>query len=91
MLILHNLIQFGLPVEETANIYLVNLKLETSAVVWHSSITQQERKEIDHLQKVTIGIFLGSDNDNYPAALKITGLSTLDDRQKGLCKQFAKN
>ena len=36
-------------------------------------------------------IILGSDYDKHPAALEITGLRTLDDHQKGLYEQFAKN
>ena len=93
MMILHNLFQFGLPVEEMVNIYVLYIRsiLETSAVVWHSSITKKERMEIERVQKVAIRIILGNDYENYPAALEITGLSTLDDRRKGLCKQFAKN
>ena len=93
MMILHNLFQFCLPVKEMVNIYVLYIRsiLETSAVVWHSSITKKERMEIERVQKVALRIILGSDFENYPAALEITGLSTLDDRRKGLCKQFAKN
>ena len=52
---------------------------------------QKERNEIERVQKVALKIILGSDYEDYNAALEIAGLSTLDDRRKGLCKQFAKN
>ena len=93
MMILHNLFKFGLPMDEMVNIYILYIRsiLETSAVVWHSSLTKKERNEIERVQKVALKIILGSDYEDYNAALEIAGLSTLDDRRKGLCKQFAKN
>ena len=52
---------------------------------------KKERNEIERVQKVALKIILGSDYEDYDAALEIAGLSTLDDRRKGLCKQFVKN
>ena len=71
-MLLHNLFQFGLPVEEMVNIYVLYIRsiLETSAVVWHSSITKKERMEIERVQKVAFRIILGNDYENYPAALE---------------------
>ena len=93
MIILHNLFDFGLPISEMVNIYILYIRsiLETSAVVWHSSITQTETNEIERVQKVALRIILGSDYENYPTALDICGLQTLSDRRITLCKQFARN
>ena len=51
MVLLHNLFDFGLPVSEMVNIYILYIRsiLETSAVVWHSSITQAESYEIERV------------------------------------------
>ena len=44
MIMLHKLYEFGLEVEEMVNIYILYIRsiLESSAVVWHSSITNGE-------------------------------------------------
>ena len=93
MVILHNLFDFGLPVSEMVNIYILYIRsiLETSAVVWHSSITQAETSEIERVQKVALRIILGGEYEDYKKALNISGLQTLSDRRIALCKQFAKN
>ena len=64
--------------------------MESSAVVWHSSITQSEQMEIEHIQKVALRIILDEDYENYENALEITGLETLCDRRIILTKKFAK-
>ena len=75
------------------NIYILYIRsiLETSAVVWHSSITQAETSEIERVQKVALRIILGGEYEDYKKALNISGLQTLSDRRIALCKQFAKN
>ena len=47
MVLLHNLFDFGLPMTEMINIYILYIRsiLESSAVVWHSSITQSEERQ----------------------------------------------
>ena len=46
MIILHNLFKFSLPMQEMITIYILYIRfiLESSAVVWHSSITKSEDK-----------------------------------------------
>ena len=93
MILLHNLFKFSLPVSEMVNIYILYIRsiLETSAVVWHSAITQTETYQIERVQKVALRIILGSEYEDYSSALKTTGLQTLSDRRTFLCKKFAKN
>ena len=92
MLMLHKLYDFQLPVYEMLNIYILYIRsiLESSAVVWHSTITQSEQMEIERVQKVALRIILDSDYDNYGNALELTGLETLHDRRIILCRKFAK-
>ena len=93
MIILHNLFEFRLPMEEMINIYILYIRsvLESSAVVWHSSITKSEEMQIERVQKTALKIILASEYENYTTALVITGLDTLSERRKILCKKFAKN
>ena len=93
MIILHNLFKFGLPRQEMVNIYVLYIRsiLESSAVVWHSSITKSEEIQIERVQKTALKIILASEYETYSAALFLTGLETLSERRKFLCKKFAKN
>ena len=62
---------------------------EQSAVVWHSSITKGEQKDIERIQKVALRLILGSNYTSYVEALRFTGLDTLATRRKKLCLKFA--
>ena len=74
-------------------IYILYIRsvLESSAVVWNSSITKAEEILIERVQKTALKIILADKYENYPAALIVTGLQTLSERRKILCKKFAKN
>ena len=93
MTMLHKLYEFGLSVGEMKEIYILYIRsiLESSAVVWHSSITQSEQMELERVQKVALRIILKSDYENYTNALKLVGLETLHERRTILCKKFATN
>ena len=79
MLILHKLYEFNLPLEEMINIYILYIRsiLETSAVVWHSSIKQCDEMVLERVQKVALRIILNDDYESYFHALHATGLTTL--------------
>ena len=91
MLILHKLYDFQLPIDEMLGIYVLYIRsiLESSAVVWHSSLTQSEQLEIERVQKVALRIILDSHYKTYENALELTGMETLLDRRTTLCKKFA--
>ena len=93
MILLHNLFDFGLPMTEMIDIYILYIRsiVESSAVVWHSSITKSEEMKIERIQKTALRIILASEYQNYEQALQTTGLQTLKERRGVLCKKFAKN
>ena len=93
MIMLHKLFEFNLPVEDMLEIFILYIRsiLESSAVVWHSSITQGEEMELERVQKVALRIILDGDYSTYSKALEVTGLQTLSERRKTLCKKFALN
>ena len=93
MTMLHKLYEFQLPVEEMVQIYILYIRslLESSAVVWHSSLTNGEVVEFERVQKVALRIILDNDYETYSQALELTNLQTLDERRTLLCKKFALN
>ena len=74
MVLLHRLYQFGLPRKEMLEIYILYIRsiLESSAVVWHSSITQAEVIQIERVQKVALRIILRDEYENYSQALQLS-------------------
>ena len=59
-------------------------------LVWHSSLTLGEEKELERVQKVALRLILGNDYQDYDQARSITAIQTLNERRKQLCLKFAK-
>jgi hypothetical protein len=74
------------------SIYLTYVRsiLEQSAVVWHSSLSGKNRRDLERVQKAAVRIMLGENYTSYKNGLKILNLKTLNDRRKELCLKFAK-
>ena len=92
MVILHKLYSFKMPVCELVNIYILYLRsiLEQSCQVWHFAITEEEKNELERVQKVACKVILDSEYTDYEAALEILSLEKLSDRRDQLCLRFAK-
>ena len=91
MTILRKLNTFSVSTEDLVNIYVlfIRSRLEYSAVVWHSSITQGETIELERVQKVALRLILKEEYEDYANALKLTNLERLADRRTELCLRFA--
>ena len=63
--------------------------LEFAAPVWQSSITQQEKDDIERVQKSFCRILLGNDYSTYDMALETLQLENLDRRRVYLSLNFA--
>ena len=63
--------------------------LEYNSNVWFSAITNEERENLERVQKVACRIILKSDYTNYTDALKTLTLLSLSDRRQLLAKRFA--
>jgi hypothetical protein len=83
MTIRRKLNKFAVSTEDLVNIYVlfIRSRLEYSAVVWHSSITQGEQIELERVQKVALRLILQGDYENYANALQLTNLERLSDRR----------
>ena len=93
MWMLHKFYDFQLPIEEMVNVYILYIRsiLESSAVVWQSSLTNYEQIELECVQKVALRIILKTDYESYEQDLTLTGLQTLDERQTALFRKFVLN
>ena len=74
------------------NIYIlfVRSQLEQSCVVWHSSLTEQQKSDLERVQKSALRIILGQKYENYKKALDVLNMDTLEDRREYLSLKFAK-
>ena len=79
--------------QDLKSIYLTYIRsaIEQSAVVWHSSLTKKNRKDLERVQKTAIKVILGSNYTSYKDGLKMLKIQSLDERRRTLCLKFAKN
>ena len=91
MIILRKLSEFGAPREHLKTIYILYIRsvLEQSAVVWHSSLTQQNTEDLNRVQKSACKIMLKNRYESYQKSLDILDLQDLSERRQYLCKEFA--
>ena len=91
MQILRKLFTFSIPTHELITIYIdfIRSVVEQSAVVWHSSLTEENRTDLESVQKIALRIILKDEYDNYESALMKVSLETLDNRRENLCLTFA--
>ena len=64
--------------------------MANSAVVWRSSLTKTNRKDIERDQKAAVRVIMGKSYTTYKAGLEYLNLLTLDRRRENLCVNFAK-
>ena len=84
---------FTSSIDDKKAIYIQYIRsiLEQSCVVWHSSLTQENRDDLERIQKSAIRIIIGKHYLNYKDGLKKVGIDSLEDRRITLCSKFAKN
>ena len=63
--------------------------LEHSATVWHSSLTEDNRDDLERVQKTALKVTLWDRYKSYKNALNILNLETLSERRDTLCLTFA--
>ena len=84
--------KFGASVREMKQIYFsfVRSHLEKSATLWHSSLTEKNKTDLERVQKTAIKIILGNNNINYKKGLLKLDIDDLSTRREKLCLDFAK-
>jgi hypothetical protein len=93
MQLLNRAARFTKNVRDLRSIYLTYVRsiLDQSAVVWHSSLTGKNRRDLERVQKSAVRVIMGKRYTDYKNGLKHLNLSTLDDRRESSCLKFAKN
>ena len=91
MELLRRVASFGPDVHDLKTIYVLFIRsqLEQSAVVWHSSLTEHNKSDLERVQKSALKVILGSKYVSYQKALDILDLETLEERREHLCIKFA--
>ena len=92
MQLLKKAASFGASKEDLKDIYVLFIRsiLEQSAVVWSSSLTCENKNDLERVQKSALRIILGNEFKNYSSALNRLNLLTLEERREQLCLSFAK-
>ena len=82
----------GVSTEDLIEIYSLFVRscAEYCSVVFHSSLTQEQCKKLENIQKTSLKIILGDNFVDYPAACEMTGLEKLEDRRQTRLLAFAK-
>ena len=92
MSLLRKLVGFGVKLNDLVVIYILFIRslLEYCSVVWHSSITAEEKNDLERVQKCAMRIILGKNYISHENALVKLNLDKLADRRQSLCLEFAK-
>ena len=82
----------GVSTEDLIEIYclFVRSSAEYCAVVFHSSLTQEQSNKLENIQKTSLKIILGDNFVNYEAACEMTGLKKLENRRQTRLLTYAK-
>ena len=84
--IIRRLKNLGANEEELVDMYIKQCRsiVEFCVPVWHGAISNNERLEIERVQKGALHLILGDKYVNYKNALELTNLETLEDRRNKL-------
>ena len=82
----------GVSTEDLLKIYslFIQSRAEYCAVAFYSSLTQEQSKKIENIQKTSFRIILQDMYVEYPSAREMTGYPTLYERRQNRSLSFAK-
>ena len=91
MQLLRKVASFGTNWEELKNIYVLFVRslLEQSATVWLSSLTEENKTDLERVQKTALKLILEEKYITYKHALRLIDLENLSERTENLCLAFA--
>ena len=92
MQLIRSLQSFGATTQEMVHIWILFCRsiLEQSCVVWGTSLTQENKDDLERTQKTFAKLILREKYKNYDNALLLLNLDTLEKRRQDLCLKFAK-
>ena len=91
MQLLRQVSSFNASIQDLKEIYILFVRsiLEQSAVVWHSSLTQENSDDLERVQKTAVKIILKNQYQGYENGLEKLELETSQERRETLCRNFA--
>ena len=92
MTMLRKLYNFDVPQDDLVLIYCQYIRsiLEYNSNVWFSSITEEEKEDIERVQAIACRIILKEEYSEYDQALSDLKLQSLNERRDMLALRFAK-
>ena len=81
----------GICQEDLVDIYVLFVRsvAEYCSVSFHSSLTQEQSRKLEGIQRTCLKVILGEKYENYQTALEYLGLESLEVRRKQRCLDFA--
>ena len=91
MSIITKLKYVGTSKEDLIEIYILFIRsvIEYCAVAFHSSLTQEQSRKLEKIQKTCLRVILNEMYIDYNSALEMCGLQTLSARREARCLDFA--
>ena len=83
---------FNPPINDLKTIYISFIRSlpEQCCVVWNSSLTEENKNNLERIQKSTMKIFFDTKYKGYRNLLNNLDMDTLENRRNKLCLEFAK-
>ena len=81
----------GMKTEDLINIYILHIRSGTEycSTVFHNSLTAEQDKKVESIQKVALKVILGQEYTSYEEALAKTSLVSLNKRREDRCLKYA--
>ena len=91
MQLLRGVKSFGASSEEMVHLWIIFCRsvLEQSCVVWGTSLTQENKEDLERTQKTFTKLVLREKFEDYENALLLLNLDTLESRRQELILKFA--
>ena len=68
----------------------IRSRLETAVAVWHSGLTNEQRENLERVQKMAMRVIFKKQYSSYQNSLKLLKLDSLEIRRQKLNLKFAK-
>ena len=80
----------GASIEDLINLYMLFIRSTTEycSTAFHTSLTTEQSRKLENIQKVCLKVILGDNYISYEAALEMTGLKTLFQRRQDRCLKY---
>ena len=91
MQLLRGVLSFGASLQEMVHLWIVFCRsvIEQSCVVWHGSLTQENRDNLERTQKTFAKLVLKEKYQNYDDSLLLLNLDSLETRRNDISLKFA--